>query len=174
MKQYLLLLLVVSIAACCRPTRPAVDIWTAASSGEAGLLQQHVQAGSDLDQPHQLTGSTPLNMAISRGHVAGARVLIEGGANIEARNADGGTPIIVAAFFGHEPIVRMLIHAGANVDATNNMGFTALQIVDGDWSPQVVKIYKFMEKLMRIDLDLDAIRDSRAGIAAILRVAGEE
>ena len=116
----------------------------------------------------------PLNSAIARGHAAVARALIEGGANIEARNADGATPLIIAAFFGHEEIVRMLVHAGANLDAHNKMGYTALQVVESKWSPQIEGIYKFMERLMRLELDLESIQNSRSGIADVLRVAAEE
>ncbi len=151
-----------------------VDIWTAASTGEIGLLQQHIEAGTDLDQPNPLTGSTPLGMAIFRGHAAAARVLVESGADIEAKNADGATPLITAAFFGHEDIVRMLIHAGADLDARNRMGFSALQSVDSEWSDEIEGVYKFFERITQVDLDLEAIRAARPGIAEVLRVAAGE
>jgi len=174
MRQILLLILLATLSACCRPTRPVVDIWTAAVNGEAGLVRQHVEAGTNLDEPNKRSGLAPLNSAIARGHADAARAFVEGGANIEARNADGATPLIVAAFFGHEEIVRMLVHAGANLEAKNKMGFTALQVVESGWSPKIEGLYKFMGRLMRIELDLDYIRESREGIAAVLRVAAEE
>lgn len=174
MKRYLFLTLLAVTSACCRPTRPVIDVWTAAATGEAGLIQQHIEAGTDIDEPNRLTRSTPLNMAIAFGHASTARALVEGGANIEGRNGDGATPLIVATFFGHEEIVRMLVHAGANLDARNQLGMTALQVAEAEWSRELEGLYKFMGRLMRTELDLEDIKASRPGIVAVLRAAGGE
>lgn len=54
------------------------------------------------------------------------RLLIEHGADIEARGEDGATPLIRAATFGQTGIVRDLLKHGANVAAKDNYGDTAL------------------------------------------------
>jgi len=55
-----------------------------------------------------------------------ARLLIEHGANTEARAEDGDTPLIRAAAHGATDVVKVLIEKGANVEATDDGGSTAL------------------------------------------------
>ncbi len=65
---------------------------------------------------------TPLITAASYGDAAVARVLIEAGANLEARAADdsggvpGGTALLHAAVFGMTNVVDVLVAAGARVN----------------------------------------------------------
>lgn len=56
------------------------------------------------------------------------RLLINAGANVNAKAKDGQTPLIVAAFAGNEEAVGALVRAGANVNATDENGNTALEI----------------------------------------------
>ena len=52
---------------------------------------------------------------------ATVRVLIDGGADMDARDHGfGRTPLHVAAAFGTVEVVRILIAAGANVNAQGN------------------------------------------------------
>ncbi|KAK3384177.1 ankyrin repeat-containing domain protein [Lasiosphaeria ovina] len=54
--------------------------------------------------------------ATKRGHEAVVRLLVEKGANIEARAAESG----------HEAVLRLLLEKGANIEARGNDGRTAL------------------------------------------------
>ena len=65
-------------------------------------------------------------MAASRGHEAVVRLLLEAGADKEAKNNGGWTPLIIAAMNGHEAIVRLLLEAGADKEAKNKDGWTPL------------------------------------------------
>ncbi len=55
------------------------------------------------------------------------RILLEAGANLEARNDDGDTPLIYVARngMGQYEMIRILINFGANIEARNNVGKTA-------------------------------------------------
>jgi ankyrin repeat protein len=55
-----------------------------------------------------------------------ARLLLEHGATLEARDEEGDTPLIRAASFGGTNVVKVLLAKGANVDARDNRGMTAL------------------------------------------------
>lgn len=65
---------------------------------------------------------TPLVTAASYGDAAVARVLIEAGADVEARSSSesggvpGGTPLVHAAVFGMTEVVDVLVAAGARID----------------------------------------------------------
>ena len=61
------------------------------------------------------------------------RLLINAGANVNAKAEDGQTPLIVAAVEGNEEAVGELVRAGANVNATDETGIPLWR------SPEIVK-----------------------------------
>ena len=66
-------------------------------------------------------GATCLMEAAWNGHLAICRLLIDKGAQVEARNIIGRTPLFYAAR-GHIEIVRLLCDRGADVEARTNDG----------------------------------------------------
>jgi ankyrin repeat protein len=56
-------------------------------------------------------------VAALSGHKATARLLLDHGAGIEAKNESGLTPLHSAAWKGHEITVRLLLNYGANIKA---------------------------------------------------------
>ena len=54
------------------------------------------------------------------------RLLLEAGADKEAKNKYGDTPLIKAAYKGHEAVVPLLLEAGADKEAKNKDGITPL------------------------------------------------
>ncbi|MFC2594629.1 MAG: ankyrin repeat domain-containing protein, partial [Fretibacterium sp.] len=55
-----------------------------------------------------------------------AELLIEGGADIEARTLKDTTPLMEAAYHGNAPAARLLLDAGARADAQDRIGWTPL------------------------------------------------
>ena len=66
--------------------------------------------------------------AASRGHGEIVRLLLSGGADVEAKNDNGGTALIYASFQGRGEIVRLLLSRGTDVEAKYNNGRTALML----------------------------------------------
>ncbi|GMH38703.1 hypothetical protein BSKO_06587 [Bryopsis sp. KO-2023] len=62
-------------------------------------------------------GFTPLDSAAQGGFVEIVKLLIDAGANVEARDNDGGTALYAAAGKGHLAVVQVLLEAGANVES---------------------------------------------------------
>lgn len=66
-------------------------------------------------------GCTPLHWAVERGHLPVVRLLVEAGANVDARRGDGRTPALVAVFGFHRywrredkpDILQVLLDSGA-------------------------------------------------------------
>ena len=59
-------------------------------------------------------GATPLYMAASKGHEACAALLIQAGADVNAKETEEGwTPLSVAIHFKREKVVKLLKHFGA-------------------------------------------------------------
>lgn len=64
--------------------------------------------------------------AAQRGIVSVVQVLLDEGANINAKTNDGDTALIIAALEGHADIVTLLTEKGADVNTKKNDGWTAL------------------------------------------------
>ena len=64
--------------------------------------------------------------ASASGEVPKVEVLLAGGVDVNARDADGLTPLHRAVQAGRFAVVRLLVSSGADVDAKNTDGQTAL------------------------------------------------
>ena len=103
---------------------PGEALWDAAIDGATERVRHLIAGKVDLEWCVTSNETTPLLMAVSQGHEACVRLLLEAGANTEgqANKEDGSndgdnTPLILAATYGHEACVRLLIGAGANREA---------------------------------------------------------
>ena len=74
-------------------------------------------------------GMTALMWAARTGHEAVVRLLLEEGADVNAKNKSGETALMGAANKGYETIVRLLLEKGADVNMKYENGITVLSIV---------------------------------------------
>lgn len=105
---------------------PGVNLHEAAMQGNLEAVQQHIEAGSDLDERDPMSGATPMIIATVFGQMEVLKALIGAGADVNYKNNEGSTPLIVAAVFDRIEVSKMLIEAGADVNVKNNEGSTAL------------------------------------------------
>jgi hypothetical protein len=102
----------------------------AAAGGRGEICNSLLVAGADPNKSNQY-GTTPLLAALSQGSPACAPVLIEHGANVNARDALGETPLMLIARFDldHNPVARhvldQLLARDADVLPKDNKGQTA-------------------------------------------------
>jgi ankyrin repeat protein len=73
-----------------------------------------------------LTSEQSLHRALTEGPPDRTKLLLDGGANIDARNSHGATPLITASERGNLAMVILLLNRGAWVDAADHEGNTAL------------------------------------------------
>jgi len=151
---------------------PTVDIRTAAAEGNIEAIKQHVSAGTDLNAKELAGGSTPLMIAALFDQAEAAKLLIENGANINARNNDGGTALHNAAFFCRTETLKLLLSKSADVNAKNSREETPLDTVAGEWSQDLEGVYKWIAELLQLQLDLERIKVTRPKIAVLLRKSG--
>ena len=71
-------------------------------------------------------GMTALLLAAREGAVAGARALIEAGADLNLTDPDGTTPLVMAIINRHNDVAALLIEKGRQPDAADTAGMTAL------------------------------------------------
>ncbi len=153
------------------PKPPAMDIHTATVLGDLKAIQQHIQAGSDLDEREPIVGSSPLISAAVFGKTEVARALIEAGADVNLQNKEGSTALHSASFLCRKEIVRMLLDNGADKELRNIYGSTALESVAGPFH-EVKGIYdQFNKDLgpLGFKLDYGQVEATRPVIAEMLQ-----
>jgi hypothetical protein len=71
--------------------------------------------------------STPLLITSARGHGAVAALLLDRGANVNAKeNAGGGTPAIYASLNGHLDTLQLLVSREADIHHRTEIGYSSL------------------------------------------------
>ena len=149
---------------------PKVDIHTAVVTDNLAAVQQHIKAGSDLNEKDPYGGSSPLMSAAVFGKTAIARELINAGVDLNFKNKEGSTALHTAAFFCRPEIVQMLLNKGADKTIKNAYGATPYQTVPP--FQEVKNIYDVMGKTLGplgLTLDYAYVEKTRPEIAEMLK-----
>lgn len=150
---------------------PKVDIHTAVVTGNLEAVQQHIDAGTDLNKKDPYGGSSPLISAALFDKPEMVKLLIAAGADLNFQNKEGSTALITAAFFGRPHIVKMLLDSGADKTIKNKYGATAYESVAAPFS-EVKNTYNMMGKMLEplgLKLDYAYVEKIRPEIAAQLK-----
>ena len=106
------------------------DIQAAVQKGDADTVRDMLKENPGLANSEFIlddySGGTPMHTAVSRNHASVVKALIEGGADLEARNRSGVAPLHVAAANGYVDIIRLLISSGAGANPVDPQGRTPL------------------------------------------------
>ena len=89
--------------------------------GHAKTVKLFIERGADVNEAGLGISRTVLHEAIERNALDIVKVLIENGADIEAKNSNKYTPLHMAAKQGQTEIVEYLIENGANLDAVKHI-----------------------------------------------------
>jgi hypothetical protein len=128
-----------------------------------------IRAGTDLNAKEDFGGSTPLILAAIFGQKEAAAILIDAGANLDARNNEGGTALHQACFFCRPEIVKLLLNAGADPDLVNIRDLTPLDVVSIKFDDELDDAYRYVYDFLGLKLDQQFVRQTRLQIANILR-----
>ncbi len=151
--------------------KPSININVAVLSGNLEVVKQHIEAGTDINEKDQMSGSTPLISAASFDKPEIAKVLIDANADLSLKNNDGSTALHSAAFFGRIEIVQMLIDAKADKTIRNNFGATPRETVMGDFA-DMKPIYEMLKQQLEpfgLVLEMNELEKARPVIAMMLQ-----
>jgi ankyrin repeat protein len=104
-------------------------IHQAALDGDTVKLKDLLQASPQLMNVADYDKDTPLHLAAMHGHAEAATLLLDDGADINARNTAGMTALHLAAKQGFSDIVKVLLSHKPDLNIKDSRGWTPL-----DWA----------------------------------------
>jgi ankyrin repeat protein len=110
-----------------KPVDPKVEAFiSAVRSGDTRAVEKQLAADPDLVKAQDRTRSTPLHHAAGFGPISTIKLLLDKGADVNAKNRRGSTPLFWAMY--SEAKVRLLAERGAAIDAQQADGRTPIYI----------------------------------------------
>ena len=110
-------------------SEPFNCLFLAIEQGDIDGVSKAIENGVDVNQSDSrkliAEGATPLHEVAHRGQVEIVSVLLESGANVNARDFGGWTPLLRACNASKTEVAAVLINAGAITGLKNNEGYTA-------------------------------------------------
>lgn len=95
---------------------------SAIRNNDVNAIQNLVSSGADVNSEDD-QGLTVLMCSVATPHSLDiTRMLLEAGANVNARTEGGASALSYAVFIGDTEAVRMLLEAGANVNIRDSLG----------------------------------------------------
>jgi ankyrin repeat protein len=107
------------------------ELMEAIRTQDVQKVRAMISAGANVNANMNTTnqsGVTPLmsTAATPDGAIEIAKLLLEKGATVNAKDWLGWTPVMHASYYGRIDLVKLLMKKGADVNATSNTGWTPL------------------------------------------------
>ena len=112
---------------------------TAWSLDDPGKIQELIECGADVHYTDPDTGDTPLIKSCSKGYINNVKLLLEKGADVEAKNDEGMTSLMFASLSGHLETLQYLHRNGAQIETKNNNGWSSIQFASWSGHLETVK-----------------------------------
>ena len=98
------------------------DLLKACGRGKLDKALEALQAGANVNALTTNNKSTPIILASQFGNLDFVKLLLERGAEVNAKNGSGNTALHLALLYNSSDVIMALIDAGADIDAVNNKG----------------------------------------------------
>jgi ankyrin repeat protein len=124
-----------TLTACSEPQPPTINLYRAVNIGDIDQIQRNLYWHADVNQPGP-DGATPLHVAARKGSLVIVKMLVEQGADLEARDKQSQTPLSNALFTRNTQVAAYLISQGASLEPdtllqkTVGMGAADRDVID--------------------------------------------
>ena len=145
----------------------SLDLWEASQHGDLIEISRCLAGGAEINRTDPQHEIPPLGWAAARGHVDAVDLLLDQGADIEARTGDGATALHVACFFGEAEVAERLLDRGADIDAQTDDGATPLGVLKAEW-----ELTRGIANQLEIEWDQNRVAAGRTRIGGQLRQRG--
>ena len=164
----LLATFLVTLTACGGTSKPRLDLLTAIDQGTVSVVEQHIEAGTDINnypipKGEPLEGAEPLHLAVVKGNAEIVRLLLENEAEIDirAKNKDQAPPLSWAVVFFQKEMVSLLIQYGADINVVDGNGATPVDAAN------YMKVLTLKDKnKLKIIEDILTILNENGGLSA--------
>jgi len=106
------------------------------------LAEPLVESGANVNAVARTGLFRPLHFAANTGNADAVRLLLDAGAEVNARDAQGGTALHAAAKGGHTATVQLLLARGAEKQVRDTMGKTPLDVASESGLSEVAALLK--------------------------------
>ncbi|MDB6119282.1 MAG: ankyrin repeat-containing protein, partial [Verrucomicrobiaceae bacterium] len=96
------------------PCLRAAEIHDAADTGDVAVIEKLIGADSTAVNLKDKAGDLPLHHAVQKGQAKAVTLLLEKGADVNARGFDDWTPLHWAAKMGSKTLCKLLLEKGAD------------------------------------------------------------
>lgn len=103
------------------------------------LLRAHANPNASSQNGYHVY---PLHSALSNGHNAIAKMLIEAGASVNVLQSSNISPLHLAAQHGNIDMIIILLENDANIEVKNDFGQTASDVAAGNGFNEIAEILK--------------------------------
>ena len=147
----------------------AEDLFSVATAGNVSKMSAALLAGANANAKTRkggISGITLLMAASGHGHLEVVKLLLEKGADVNAKNNDGYTALMAASLEGHPEVMKLLLEEGADVNAKEGRGISVLMSASTRGRAEVVKL------LLKKGADVNAKNDDNLTALSIASVMG--
>jgi len=132
-------------------------LYSAAEGNIPEYLLEAIEEGADVNAVSYYLEYTALMLAADNGSCETLEILIDKGADLEAKNDYGMTPLYIAAWSGKPECVKILIEKGADINACDQWGDSPAAAICGLEPPWEYAINAHSkEQLLALELLLEA------------------
>jgi ankyrin repeat protein len=127
------------------------ELFEAARNGDTQKVADLIQRGADVNKiescfvqeyPVMEREISPLMLASMKDHTETVELLLQSGADVNARDNSGRTPLIIASYHGRNKVVELLIQNGADINDADNLGSNSLATAYHNSNTQTADLLK--------------------------------